>query len=345
MDTPIPQLPAGASSPPTRPPATVPAGTRGRMQAGALSGWHDKPVPANVADPDAYRAARGFEAHFAQYLVKQMRGEMSMIGGKGAGGEVFEGMFNEVMGDEIAAQGGLGITDMVYRDMMAQRGHDPYLDGEPGNPAPAATLLGGQLQWPEAVSRPRPTPPLLEPTPELTAMVDETADRHGVDRDLVHAVIRAESGWNPYAVSHKGARGLMQLMPATADSLGVTDIHDPAQNLDGGVRYLRMMLDRFGGDTSQALAAYNAGPEAVEDHEGIPPFEETQEYVSRIIGWITGRETDDDVDRAGDGVRSSHAELARLEGRSSELMRVARDFIHPQDSPAAARPVAGEEEG
>jgi soluble lytic murein transglycosylase-like protein len=108
------------------------------------------------------------------------------------------------------------------------------------------------------------------------------ASRHGVPEDLFLRLVQRESGWNPGAVSVKGATGLAQLMPDTANLLGV-DIADPADNLDGGARYLRMMYDKFG-SWRLALAAYNAGPGAVETHGGIPPFAETESYVKAILG-------------------------------------------------------------
>ena len=108
------------------------------------------------------------------------------------------------------------------------------------------------------------------------------ARRHGVPEDLFFRLVQQESGWNPAAVSHKGATGLAQLMPATARRLGV-DIADPQDNLNGGARYLRMMYDRFG-DWKLALAAYNAGPEAVQKHGGVPPYAETKGYVLAILG-------------------------------------------------------------
>lgn len=108
------------------------------------------------------------------------------------------------------------------------------------------------------------------------------ARRHGVPEDLFLRLVQQESGWNPQAVSNKGATGLAQLMPATARRLGV-NATDPHDNLDGGARYLRMMYDRFG-DWKLALAAYNAGPEAVARHGGVPPYAETKGYVRAILG-------------------------------------------------------------
>jgi soluble lytic murein transglycosylase-like protein len=118
-------------------------------------------------------------------------------------------------------------------------------------------------------------------------MLIETAQKYGVDSKLVLAVASAESGYRADAVSSAGAVGVMQLMPGTARSLGVTDRFDARQNIDGGVRYLRQMLSLFGGDTAKALAAYNAGPGAVERHGGIPPYGETQAYVKNILGDLT----------------------------------------------------------
>ena len=113
-------------------------------------------------------------------------------------------------------------------------------------------------------------------------LITHNASRHGISPDLVRAVIQAESGFNPRAVSPKGAMGLMQLMPATARDLGVNDPFHPAENIRGGVAYLAQLLTRFKQNVQHALAAYNAGPERVERYDGVPPYRETQAYVKKI---------------------------------------------------------------
>jgi soluble lytic murein transglycosylase-like protein len=130
------------------------------------------------------------------------------------------------------------------------------------------------------------TPPAPVPAAKpqtLTDIVRDASDKHLIDEDLINSVIRAESDSNPKAVSRKGAQGLMQLMPATARNLGVTNSFDSRENVEAGTRYLHEMLVKFDFDLAKALAAYNAGPNRVSQYKGVPPYNETRAYVARII--------------------------------------------------------------
>jgi soluble lytic murein transglycosylase-like protein len=133
---------------------------------------------------------------------------------------------------------------------------------------------------------PAPTEATSNATPaqsDLPSIIQNASASSRIDADFIASVIRAESANNPRAVSRKGAQGLMQLMPQTANALGVKDSFDPAANVDGGVRYLRNLLLQYNGDAAKALAAYNAGPQRVQQYHGIPPYRETHAYVARVI--------------------------------------------------------------
>jgi hypothetical protein len=135
---------------------------------------------------------------------------------------------------------------------------------------------------PVPAAPPTAAPPTASESP-VKDLISSAALRHQIDPDFVASVVRAESGFLPTAVSPKGALGLMQLMPQTAAGLGVKNVLDPAANVEGGTRYLRQLLDRYAGDAVKALAAYNAGPERVDQYGGIPPYRETRVYIARII--------------------------------------------------------------
>ncbi len=194
-------------------------------------------------------------------------------------------------------------------------------------PAPA-------LQLPAAL-------PLPAPTPTLPDHIAKAGLETGIDPDFIHSVIQAESGYDPKAVSPKGAQGLMQLMPATAAKLGVRDSLDPENNIDGGSRYLRELLLRYNGDAIKALAAYNAGPESVEKYQGVPPYRETRSYVARVISDFNRRKLCPNKSSACQGRLPPQRAEARRGPRLAASNRPlnAKDSKHTaHDGKSASRP-------
>lgn len=190
--------------------------------------------------------------------------------------------------------------------MVDEHGHRVFINLDSAKPkaAPAATVtvqpVSAKTSTPDAslaAEAPGVMPPPSPPTgiageqpasngpltnERLEELIKTVAERHNVDPALVRAVIRTESNGDPTAVSNKGAQGLMQLMPTTAAEMGVLNAFNPQENLEGGVRYLRQLLSRYGGDLDKALAAYNAGAGAVDRARGVPRYRETQEYVKKV---------------------------------------------------------------
>lgn len=192
----------------------------------------------------------------------------------------------ELVGDErirVTLRGG---GEMVLPIERVERIVDDEIDPDDFAPKPApARPAATKRSVRGGGGRPHGAPE------RWASLVEAVAAAHRLDPALVAAVIRVESNWQPRAVSPKGARGLMQLMPATARRLGVSKAFDPVQNVSGGVRYLSLLADRFGeNEVEKVLAAYNAGEGAVEEYEGIPPYRETREYVRKVLAlWDAAR--------------------------------------------------------
>lgn len=237
------------------------------------------------------KVSEGFEEIFARHLLSTMRQSVpkSSLFGKGFGADFYTSMFDEQIAKKITSTGKLGISNMVYNFLKRAEEKKGKISVEshkmfPLNPQPKEF----QLEQPKPLSLPgkQPISENLSSQNNLEkfeSIIQEAAETFDVDSNLVKAVITKESGGNAQAVSTKGAKGLMQLIDGTAKEMGVVNVFDTKQNIYGGTRYLREMLDLHNGDVELALAAYNAGPGNVQRYGGIPPFQETRNYVNSVM--------------------------------------------------------------
>lgn len=217
---------------------------------------------AQSRDPKAWKVAQDFEAMFIQQMMTAMR-KTVLDGGMtdpSRGREIFTSMLDEEMSKSASKQGSFGMAEIIYRQL------------KPGDRTPSSLNAYAQHSMPGRAA-----------SWQVDAWITEAADANQVDENLLRSLVKQESAGDSLARSQAGAQGLTQLMPATAKEMGVVNPWDGRQNLMGGARYLKQMLQRFDGREDLALAAYNAGPAAVEKHGGIPPFAETQNYVKKVL--------------------------------------------------------------
>jgi Rod binding domain-containing protein len=242
-------------------------------------------VSPPTVQPDRISAvAREFEALFSSMMFKAMRttiGEGSLLP-ESMGEKIYTSMLDDEYAKNMSSQGTLGLAALIEKELRCHEGTTPSVGAlkTPVWMVDNRFMGGGNPVAPKRASDIRQLSARVERWSEL---IDEAAQNHSVDRNLVAAVIAQESAGNPYAVSRAGAKGLMQLMDTTAQSLGVTRSYDPRQNINGGVRYLRSLLEKYDGNERLALASYNAGPGAVDKYRGIPPYRETQQYVRSVL--------------------------------------------------------------
>jgi Rod binding domain-containing protein len=231
--------------------------------------------------PDRAReVAREFESLFASMMMRSMRktvGENELMP-TSTGERIYTEMLDDEYARQLAKSGSLGLAELILKqiDPSQATGLDA-LKGLRGNSWDLDPNFMPRIQ-----SRAADPAALLANVSKWDDITADAAKEHGVDANLIRSVIAQESAGNPYAVSRAGAKGLMQLIDSTAQDMGVSRVFDPRANIMGGAKYLASLLQKYNGNRELALAAYNAGPSAVDKYNGIPPYPETQDYVARV---------------------------------------------------------------
>lgn len=248
------------------------------MQTHSLSHNNSTPPPS-IGTERIRQVAEEFEAMFASMMVRAMRKTVADGGlfEKNLGEKVYTEMLDDEYAKRLAGNGSLGLADLIVKEIERR---NPDLAALKGLQRQPWEIDNGMV--PTRAPREVNARALHNRIKQWNELIENVAGEFDLDPNLVRAVMAQESAGNPHAVSTAGAKGLMQLIDSTAKDMGVSRVFDPEQNIRGGVKYLRMLLDRFEGNQPLALAAYNAGPSAVDKYRGIPPYRETQNYVSRV---------------------------------------------------------------
>ncbi len=223
------------------------------------------------------KTAKQFESLFLNYMLKSMR-ETVPKGGllkEGIANDIYTSMFDSYLSEKASSHQSMGLANMIYKQLSGR------LNMNPEEIKARKNVKSIPLTEPKAQEFKKLSMP--ERFQKLNPIIQKAGETFGVDPDLIRSVIYHESGLNPGAVSPSGAKGLMQLMDATADEMGVKNVWDPTENIIAGTRYLKSLLTRYDGDEVLALASYNAGPGNVEKYHGVPPFSETKQYVKRVM--------------------------------------------------------------
>ena len=229
------------------------------------------------------KAAREFESLFTSMMLKEMtKSTNGLFGEDSFGGDFFNTMFEQKMASYISEKQSLGIADMLYSKFTGEK-----LDSLPKVSELKTNNLKTKKNNTEIPAAPvmKPSTKSIKRLKKFEGIINKAADSFNIDKNLIKSVIFTESAGKVKALSNAKAKGLMQLMDSTAKEMGVNNIWNPEENIRGGAKYLARMLRQYNGDIRLSLAAYNAGPSNVNKYKGVPPFEETKNYVERVLSY------------------------------------------------------------
>jgi Rod binding domain-containing protein len=233
----------------------------------------------------AQKVAQEFESIFTTMMLRSMRGSNDEFENdflpNSLGQKIYTGMLDDEYGKMMSRNSRFGLAKLVLDQIHKNE----------NSSVPSLEMLAGLKLQSWMIDNkfvPGPTNEIdaknaVDKISQYNALIQQASDQYGIDSNLITALIIQESGGNPNAVSSKGAKGLMQLMDSTAQEMGIRQVFNPQQNILAGTKYLSQMLERFDGDETMALASYNAGPAAVEQYGGVPPYDETQKYVASVL--------------------------------------------------------------
>ena len=240
---------------------------------------------ATPANAKAKAAAKEFEALFASMMLHSMRNTVLQLDKNSfmptsTGEKIFTDMLDDQYGTLMSNNGSLGLADLILKQIERNGGSGASLSMLKGLTGSQPWMLDNKF-IPSAGGQ--SVADATSGVSKWQQIIDEASKKYGVDKSLISAVISQESAGNQFAVSQRGAKGLMQLMDSTAQNLGVSAVFQPRQNIMGGTKYLKQLLDKYNGNEALALASYNAGSAAVDKYNGIPPYDETQRYVGNVL--------------------------------------------------------------
>jgi len=234
------------------------------------------------------KAAKDFESLLTSMMIKSMTESTGgLFGSEGYGEDYFDTIFQNQLSAQMSNQRPVGIADMIYRKMTGESLKDlAPVEISPKFQAPKIKL--------ENINEVQPSVGSLDRLKRYDKIIEQASQNFGIEKNLIKSVILAESAGNPKAFSKAKAKGLMQLIDSTASDMGVRNVWDPKENIQGGAQYLSKMFRQYDGKVELALAAYNAGPANVDKHKGIPPFDETKNYIARVMSYMKYLEKQDE---------------------------------------------------